>query len=72
MHEGVIKLFRSYFQQRMELGDKIIYKPFDTEMPEPILVEETTLSIDDFRQTESLDELYQTINECQRAFLAFV
>ena len=66
MHDGVIKLFRSYLQQRMELGDKIIYKPFDTEMPEPILAEKTTFSIDDFRQTESLDELYQAINECQK------
>jgi uracil-DNA glycosylase family 4 len=69
MPESIENMFHDYLQQRLELGEKVIYKPFDTEMPEQTTIEKTALSLDEFNKAESLEELYQTICECQKCLL---
>lgn len=69
MQDGIDIMLRRYLEQRLELGEKVIYQPFDTEMPEPEIVENTVIGIDEFEKTESLDELYTAICECQKCKL---
>ncbi len=64
--EEVAGLFRNYLKQKLELGEKTIYKPFDMKMQEQNIVEARSLNIDEFDKAESLDELYQAIHECQK------
>jgi len=66
MHESEGNLVRSYFMQRLELGEKVIFRPFDMEIPEQDTMEQTVFSIDEFDKTESLDDLYSAIHECQK------
>jgi len=61
--EEVAGLFRNYLKQKLELGEKTIYKPFDMKMQEQNIVEARSLNIDEFDKAESLDELYQAIHE---------
>lgn len=66
MPESEENLLRSYLIQRMELGEKVIFRPFDMEIPGHDTVEQTAYSIDEFEKTESLDDLYRAICECQK------
>jgi len=53
MHESEGNLVRSYFMQRLELGEKVIFRPFDMEIPEQDTMEQTVFSIDEFDKTEN-------------------
>lgn len=61
-------LFRRYLQQRLETGDKILYRPFDSlnMADEESAAPESSLDLDEFDKSASLDQLYQTIKECQK------
>ena len=72
-------LFRSYLRQRLESGEAVLYKPFDVEMEmpeEPVgnesdpaqesTLDQQALNIDDFGKSESLDQLYGAIHDCQK------
>jgi uracil-DNA glycosylase family 4 len=66
-------------RQRLELGEAILYKPFDVEMEmpeEPVqelelhiqrrAMQPPTLNIDEFGKAENLDQLYGAIHDCQK------
>ena len=71
MHDNVQSLINRYLQQRAETGEKMLYKPFDSELPESepavtATAEVTELAIDNFTEAANLEELYGAINQCQR------
>jgi uracil-DNA glycosylase family 4 len=61
-------LFRHYLQQKRETGDRVLYRPFDSpgRAVEESTTKKSTLELDEFDKSESLDQLYQTIKDCQR------
>jgi uracil-DNA glycosylase len=78
MQDDFRKLLLNYFRQKAEQGDKVVYWSFDTtttiddETPHDIITPESglgVLSIDDFTQTDSLEQLYDTIKDCQKCAL---
>jgi uracil-DNA glycosylase family 4 len=71
MHENVQALISRYLQQRAETGEKMLYKPFDFELPknEPEVTATAAvaeLAIDNFTEAANLEELYESIHQCQR------
>jgi uracil-DNA glycosylase family 4 len=70
MHDNVQALIHRYLQQRLEMGEKYLYKPFDTQIEEAQENEGDAdikhLDIDHFTEAETLNELYEAIHECQR------
>jgi uracil-DNA glycosylase family 4 len=79
MHDNVQALINRYLQQRAEMGEKRLYRPFDFEIPVTESVtggqaatETTTVAevaIDNFTDATNLEELYGAIHECQRCSL---
>jgi uracil-DNA glycosylase family 4 len=65
-------LVRGYLEQRLEMGEKVLYRPFDMELPEPKappksnVTKSRQLGIDEFEKAENLEEMYQAIHECQK------
>lgn len=71
MHDNVQSLIHRYLVQRSEMGEKVIFKPFDFEMPEKKIIEQpesesSQLDIDHFTEATSLEQLYSLISECQK------
>lgn len=64
-------LFRRYLEQKLERGEKTIFLPFDkrpSALPPEAAMSQITppkLDINDFARTESLEQLYYTIKDCQ-------
>jgi uracil-DNA glycosylase family 4 len=61
-------LIRRYLQQKAEIGEKVLYMPFDLELPkvESAAVIVKTIAIDNFREAANLDDLYAAICDCQK------
>jgi len=62
-------LLCTYLRQCRERGDRFVYVPFNTEMSVGTIDDSGNLAIDDFEQTESLDEMNQLICDCQKCDL---
>lgn len=74
MYNNIQSLIHRYLQQRAEMGEKVVYKPFDFELPEPATenipqAEIKELDIDQFTEAGSLTELRHTIQGCLKCEL---
>ncbi len=61
-------LFRRYLQQRNEMGEKVLYRPFDGQgrTVNESMAMKSSLGLDEFDKSEDLDQLYRIIKDCQR------
>jgi DNA polymerase len=73
MTDNPRQMASDYFRQMAEMGEKVVYRPFDSQPQEaeiaPVIVEinpPVALPIDSFPQTENLQDLYHTIKDCHK------
>ncbi len=74
MYDNVQSLIHRFLQQRAEMGEKAVYKPFDSEMPQVQIMQEQPIessksSIEYFIDTKTLEQLYDTIHDCKKCAL---
>jgi uracil-DNA glycosylase len=78
LQDNFRNLLLNYFRQKAEQGEKVVYRSFDSttildngfeSADMPSADNSGILSIDDFAQTDSLGQLYDTIKDCQKCAL---
>jgi len=71
IHENIQGLIHRYLQQKAEMGEQVIYRPFDSEMPtlEPPVFAAETITVDNFQEAGNLDDLYAAISDCHKCAL---
>jgi DNA polymerase len=63
-------LLCTYFRQCRERGDRFVYVPFNSETTLGCIDGNGDLNIDDFGQTENLDDMNQLICDCEKCDLS--